>query len=84
MKRLQKNCSAQLQLSFKIEDKDVVIDIKAPWKRISMKDSIKVYGGYDIDALSDEQMRSTLKEKAGLDPKELQKSKPRSTHCTVL
>lgn len=62
------------QLSFKIEDKDVVIDIKAPWKRISMKDSIKVYGGYDIDALSDEQMRSTLKEKAGLDPKELQKA----------
>jgi len=36
------------------------IDVKAPWKRLTMKESIKVYGKIDVDTMSDDDMRKTL------------------------
>jgi len=47
------------------------IDMKAPWKRMSMKESIKYYGKVDVDQLSDEQMRHMLKESGHCDLKKL-------------
>ncbi len=47
---------------------DQTIELKAPWKRLSMKEAIKTYGNVDVDTLSDDQMRSLLKT---WDPKEL-------------
>ncbi|MCB1084835.1 MAG: lysine--tRNA ligase, partial [Chlamydiia bacterium] len=40
-----------------------VIDLKTPWKRLSMKDAIRNYGKLDPDALSDGDMRAKLKGK---------------------
>ena len=51
----------------------VELDLKAPWKRMSMKECVKVYGGIDVDALSDEQMRTMLKESGEIDHKKLPK-----------
>lgn len=64
----------QITLFSDILQKEVTIDLKAPWKRISMKESIQVYGGHDVDTLSDEAMRELLKNTGELDPKELQKA----------
>ncbi len=50
----------------------IYVDMKAPWKRMSMKESIKHYGNLDVDALSDEQMRQMLKESGHCDLKKLQ------------
>jgi len=36
------------------------IDMKAPWKRMTMKESIKTYGNIDVDALSDDEIRKIL------------------------
>ncbi len=36
------------------------IDLKTPWKRLSMKESIRVYGNYDVDQMSDAEMRAAL------------------------
>lgn len=47
----------------------LMIDFKTPWKRLSMKESIKEYGGIDIDSLTDTQMRELLKKETSLDPK---------------
>lgn len=47
------------------------IDMKAPWKRMSMKGSIKHYGHIDVDQLSDEQMRQMLKESGHCDIKKI-------------
>lgn len=61
------------QLTFPSEkegDPAYVVDVKAPWKRLSMKESIKVYGGVDVDPLSDESLRQILRDKTDLDPKE--------------
>ncbi|MCE5293029.1 MAG: lysine--tRNA ligase [Chlamydiales bacterium] len=47
------------------------VDFKAPWRRMTMKESIKHYANIDMDALSDDDLRKILN---GLvDPKELAK-----------
>jgi lysyl-tRNA synthetase, class II len=40
------------------------IELKAPWIRMSMKESIKTYAGIDVDLLSLEEMKTILQEKA--------------------
>ncbi len=58
-------------LAFKSQEAEVFIDLKTPWKRLSMKESIQVYGHLDIDHLTEEQMRKILLDKGSLDPKEI-------------
>jgi lysyl-tRNA synthetase class 2 len=36
------------------------IDLKTPWKRMTMKEAIKTYGKIDPDALTDEEMKTKL------------------------
>lgn len=48
------------------------VDFKAPWKRLTMKESIKEYAGIDVDTLTDDAMRALLIEEK-MDPKELAK-----------
>lgn len=56
---------AQLQVG------EHIIDFKTPWKRLSMKESIKQYGAVDVDALSDKELREILKLKGDISPKEI-------------
>ena len=60
------------KLVYKREDsgEEVTVDVKAPWKRISMKESIRTYGHVDVDTLSLEQMLAFLKER-GVDKDKL-------------
>lgn len=60
------------QLTFKSEENapEKTIDLKAPWKRLSMKESIKLYGNFDVDTLNEQQMRKILIDKGSIDPKE--------------
>lgn len=53
------------------QEEPVIIDVKAPWKRLSMKQALKVYGNIDIDAMSDEQMRQHLLNSGHIDPKKI-------------
>jgi lysyl-tRNA synthetase, class II len=54
--------------------KEVTLDLKTPWKRVSMKESLKIYAGIDVDDLSDEELRTLLREKADCDPKVVAKA----------
>ncbi len=67
------NLLGTTQLSFIPEGQEqaITIDLKAPWKRLSMKDSLKDYASLDIDALSEEQMRDKLLATGNVDPKEI-------------
>lgn len=49
----------------------IYIDMKAPWKRMSMKESLAQYGNLNIDDLSDDQMRQMLTESGHCDLKKL-------------
>lgn len=46
----------------------VTVDVRAPWKKISMKDSLVEYAGITVDHLTEEQMRQILKEQTALKP----------------
>jgi len=48
----------------------VIVDFKTPWKRLTMKESIKTYAHIDPDKLSDDEMRELLLQE-GMEEKEL-------------
>lgn len=50
------------------------IDLKAPWKRMTMKESIKHYGKLDVETLSDEEMRSYLLKQTEADHAKVKKA----------
>lgn len=50
-----------------------VIDLKAPWRRMSMKEAILTYAHHDVDKMSDEEMRYLLLQQKHLDPKAVKK-----------
>lgn len=56
-------------LPFTLNGEEITIEYKAPWKRISMKQSIKEYAGIDVDGLSDADLKRYLEEECKLDPK---------------
>lgn len=49
----------------------IYVNMKAPWKRMSMKECIKQYGKLDVDEMDDEQIRKFLKESGKVDLKKL-------------
>ncbi len=64
------------ELKVKIDHEAIehTIDLKTPWKRMTMKESIKVYGGIDVDAIDENKMRQILLEKGVLDPEKVRKA----------
>jgi lysyl-tRNA synthetase class 2 len=62
------------KLAIEKEGTTHVIDLKAPWTCMSMKDSIRTYAKIDIDTLSDEEMKKILLEQTPIDPKSIQKA----------
>ncbi len=49
----------------------VTVDVKAPWKRMTMKDAIHTYGHLNVDELSDEKLREILEKSGDVEPKKL-------------
>jgi lysyl-tRNA synthetase class 2 len=56
------------QITLEKEGEAIQIDLKAPWKRMSMKEAIKTYAKIDVDVLSDTELKDHLKGR--IDPKE--------------
>lgn len=48
------------------------VDFKAPWIRLSMKDSLKKYAQIDVEAMTDHAMKTLLMEKKSYEEKDLQ------------
>jgi len=51
-----------------LPDGSVEIDVKAPWTRLTMKESIKKYGDVDVDKLSDDEIKKLLIESGHVEP----------------
>lgn len=56
---------------FVVDGKEVNIDLKAPWKRLTMQEAIYTYGKIDIETLSDADMTALL-QKTSINKKKLQ------------
>ena len=63
--------STKIPYSMQENGEIVEIDMKAPWKRMSMKEAILHYGKMDVDTLSDEQMRQYLEQSGQVETKKL-------------
>lgn len=50
------------------------IDLKTPWKRLTMKESIKVYGHVNVDTLSEDELRAYLLKETEADPAKVKKA----------
>ncbi len=57
------------KVDYTIDDQTVVVDVKAPWRRLSMKESVREFAGIDFDALSDDEIKKILEKETGVDPK---------------
>jgi lysyl-tRNA synthetase class 2 len=53
-------------------EKQIEIELKAPWKRMTMKESIQTYAKIDVDSLDDLQMKKLLKESGQIDVRKLE------------
>jgi lysyl-tRNA synthetase class 2 len=61
----------KIRIRSESESTEIVVDLKAPWKRMTMKDAIHTYGKVDVDKLSVEQMKELLLKETSLEPKEV-------------
>ncbi len=75
--------TTQVSYTLPEEEKQVTIDVRAPWKRMTMCESLAVYGGLTVERLSDEEMREVLKKLNKLDPKVVDKA-PRGSLVALL
>lgn len=48
-----------------------VIDLKAPWKRMSMKEAVNTYAHVDVDQMSEQEMKDHLRKNTHVDEKKL-------------
>ncbi len=60
-----------------------IIDVKTPWKRLTMKQAIKTYANLDIDSMNEAAMRSKLLKDTEIDPKNVHKA-PRGALIAML
>ncbi|MCX6989115.1 MAG: lysine--tRNA ligase [Chlamydiae bacterium] len=74
--------TTQLQYKRESTGEAVHVDVKAPWIRLSMKESIKTYGKIDVDTLADQQIHEILKKK-GVEETKL-KNAPRGILIALL
>ena len=62
------------KIAIEKEGKIYDIDLKAPWKRLSMKESIRTLANVDVDKNADDELRTILKEQTKLDPYVIKKA----------
>lgn len=72
-----------LQVTNTETEETVEIDVKAPWKRLTMKDSIQQYAGINVDELSDQELYKLVIDCGHLDTKKV-KTFPRGLMIAAL
>ncbi|MCP5469392.1 MAG: lysine--tRNA ligase [Chlamydiales bacterium] len=55
------------KITYQLNDELINVDVKAPWKRMTMCESIAEFAGHDVEALSDDEMRAILKKETEAD-----------------
>ncbi|PIS03340.1 MAG: lysine--tRNA ligase [Chlamydiae bacterium CG10_big_fil_rev_8_21_14_0_10_42_34] len=65
------------------ESTAIVIDVKAPWARLTMKEAIKTFAHLDVDKMTDDEMKARLLKETHIDPKGVQHA-PRGALISML
>jgi len=64
----------KIRMTPETESSAYVIDLKGPWKRMTMKEAIRTYGNLDTDQLNTNDIKAHLLKKTRLDASEVQKA----------
>lgn len=69
VEKLVERLAIKLHNSTKIEMNGITLELKAPWIRMTMKESIEQYAGLKVDLLTEDNMREILRNKTDVDRK---------------
>lgn len=61
----------KIRITPESESAAYVIDLKGPWKRMTMKEAVQTYGNLNPDAMSIEEIRATLLKETHIEPKDV-------------
>lgn len=56
------------EIVYDLNDEEIKVDVKAPWKRMTMCESIKEYTGHDVSQMTDNDIRRILDSETEVDP----------------
>ncbi len=59
------------KIDYQLNDETVTVDVKAPWRRLSMKESILEFANLDVDKLTDLEIKQVLQKETEINPKVL-------------
>lgn len=75
--------TTQLKVTNPETEEETLIDVKAPWPRLSMKESLIKFANLDVDSLSDDELYKKVIECGHLEPKKV-KTFPRGLMIAAL
>lgn len=55
-------------IAYQLDGEEVIVDVRTPWRKMTMKESISEYAGLDVDNLSDVEIHRILQNETGIDP----------------
>src|SRR5690606_17543292 len=58
--KIYQNACMAVHGSLQFEYQGTTVDLRGPWRRLPMKDAIREYLGYDVDAMSDDELRAAI------------------------
>lgn len=67
---------SSFKVNHPVTGEEIELDMKAPWKRMSMKESLKVYANRDVEKMSEDEIRKILLDSGEFEERKL-KSLPR-------
>jgi lysyl-tRNA synthetase, class II len=56
-------------IRYSLNGEEITVDVKAPWRRLSMKDSIKEFACIDVDQSTDDKIRQILEKETDVEKK---------------
>lgn len=70
IERISLELHGTTQVNYTLDGKETIVDLRAPWRKMTMKESIAEYAGIDVDHLTDVEIHRVLENETEIDPSE--------------
>ncbi len=74
IERLAVELLGTTEIVYHLNEEEVMVNVRAPWRKMTMKESIKEYAGLDVDHMTDLEIHRVLQEETEIDPKAIASS----------
>lgn len=69
IEKISLELTGSTKIKYLLGDAEMIVDVKAPWRRQTMKEAIYEFANLDVDSLSDDKMKHVLENETDIDPK---------------